>query len=456
MKLLLFTNSKNIDNLELFDKYCLDNELITKKITINENITSLTAYFNIFLEYDYIIYINNYYQFNNNFKIKDYIEILNNNNYHQVFLTENKSKKNKNINNLIEPVFEKYNLCTKRHLESSLTILENSEILNPNNKNKTGIDYNSYIETYQSNWPYFDLKPSIIKSNIFNTLQNIDLHTLYPDRKFSLEYSKKFKSCYLKSPILNENTDFFKKGDPSDMTIVTGFINIIDNGKNKTHGLKKHKYSYKEQSIPTLKIKQKMVIYVSKELYQHVYQIREKYNLLNITKIIIIDNEYLYMKDKIEKIRENCKKNNKVYRNPYYISAVSTRYNFMRNAIKNNFFSTNYFTWIDFAASHSIRISENTLLYYNQCKFRISWIARYKKSKGFTYNHYVLGGGIFGGHKYIIKLICDLHDQVFIDNMNLGYNCNDDKTLWFIFERYPELFDTYFSAYVTMADRYSK
>ena len=35
--------------------------------------------------------------------------------------------------------------------------------------------------------------------------------------------------------------------------------------------------------------------------------------------------------------------------------------------------------------------------------------------------------------------------------MELGYNCNDDKTLWFIFERYPELFDIYFTGYKNIA-----
>ncbi len=87
-------------------------------------------------------------------------------------------------------------------------------------------------------------------------------------------------------------------------------------------------------------------------------------------------------------------------------------------------------------------------------KLRIGWIARFKKNN-FIYNHYVLGGGIYGGHKKIIKLICDLHDQIFIDNMELGYNCNDDKTLWFIFEQYPELFDTYFTGYINMTSRFS-
>jgi hypothetical protein len=129
----------------------------------------------------------------------------------------------------------------------------------------------------------------------------------------------------------------------------------------------------------------------------------------------------------------------------------------LRDAIKNNFYSTRYFTWVDYGASHCSEINDNTQFYYNDYKFRISWIARYNKNQNlFTFNHFVLGGTIFGGHKDIVKLVSDLHDEIFKDNMEIGYNCNDDKTLWFIFERYPELFDTYFSAYINQANRYSK
>jgi hypothetical protein len=456
MEVLLINISKNNESYQNFSKYCIDHHLITNKIIINESLTTLNSYFNKFLEYDYIIYIDDRYKFDKHFKLINYIEILNKNNYHQIFFTKNKSKKNKIYNGIIEPIFENYNFCTKKHLESSLTILENSNELNAKNRNITGINYSNYIDNDEINWPFFNLKPSLIKSNVFSELQINELSILYPDRKFSLNYSKKFKSCYHKNSVSILKSTIQKKGDPEDMTIVTGFINIPDNGKNKTHCKKKHTYSYKEKSIPTLKIKQKMVIYVSQYLYEHVYNIRKSINYLDKTKIIIIDNTFLYMKEHIEKIRKNCEKNCKIYKNPYYISAVSTRYNLMRDAIKNNFFSTNYFTWIDFAVSHSIIISENTLFCYNDYKFRISWIARYNKNKSFQFNHYVLGGGIFGGHKDIVKLVSDLHDEVFIDNMNLGYNCNDDKTLWFIFERYPELFDTYFSGYISIAARYGK
>jgi len=444
-----------------FKTYCNDIDLITNEININKNQKKLNMYFDIFLDYDYLVLVRSNYQFNKNFKLKTYIDILNNNNYHQIFFTQHQCDDVTINDNIIEPKFNYFNFSTKKHLESSLTILENSLELNPpkykhpSGENNTGLDYLKYATNNEIIRPYFNLKPCIIKTDIFKTLKDIPLNFLYFDQKFSKEYSKYFKSCYLTNFVCIKNNNKVEKSDENDMTIVTGFINIPNKNKEiKTHCVKKHTYSYIEKSIPTLMVKQKMIIYVPKNLYDHVYKIRKSIDYLDKTKIIIITDEFLYMKEHIDTITNNCKKNNKTYRNPYYICAVSTRYNLMRDAIKNNFFLTNYFTWVDFGAVHCTVITDKTIFKYNKNKFRISWISRYKKNV-FQYNHYVLGGTIFGGQKDVLKYVCDLHDEVFKDNMELGYNCNDDKTLWFIFERYPELFDIYFTSYQNIAHKYS-
>lgn len=455
--ILIYLKSNNNNTITNFLDNCLDNDKIIKKIIINlKDEMYFNEYFNELKNYKYTIYINDNYEFTKKFYIEDYIKILNVNNFHQIYFCENYSKYKKNDNNLIFTEYKKYNFKTVKHLESSLTTLENSSKLNFKNKNKTGIDYEEYIDNDNFNWPNFKLLPSIIKNEVFIKLKKQKLSMNYFDRKFAEEYTKYYKSCSLSNVICSKLINKEIKGDPNNMTIVTGFINIQHDGKKiKTECFKKHKYSYEEKSIPTFKLKQKMVIYIPKNFYDHVYKIRESIGFLDKTKIILIKDEFLYMKKHIDKIKENCKKNINTYKNPYYISAVSTRYNFLRNAIENNYFNTDYFTWVDFGVSHSANLNDNTLLHYNKMKLRISWIARYKKNN-FIYNHYVLGGGIYGGHKKIIKLICELHDKIFLDNTELGYNCNDDKTLWFIFEQYPELFDIYFSGYVNIANRYSK
>jgi len=461
MTILLFLIAN--ENSE-FDTHCDDIDLITHRICINKNLKTLNMYFDSFLDYDYVIIIKEEYIFNKKFTLKPYINILDNNNYHQVFFTSHQCDDFTIKDNIIEPKFNYFNFSTQKHLESSLSILENSLELNPrkfshpSGRNITGLDYLKYATNNEINRPYFNLKPCIIKTDIFKMLKDIPLNYLYFDRKFSNAYSKHFKSCYLTDSVCIKNNKEIEAADENDMTIVTGFINIpTKDNKIKTHCLKKHKYSYLEKSIATLKIKQKMIVYIPENLYEHVYKIRKSINYLDQTKIIVITtDEFLYMKQHIDTITNNCKKNIETYKNPYYICAVSTRYNFIRDAIKNNMFGTNYFTWVDFGAVHCADMTEQTTFKYNKNKFRISWIARYKKDiKLFHYNHYVLGGTIFGGHKDIFKHVCDLHDEVFKENMELGYNCNDDKTLWFIFERYPELFDFYFTGYKNQAHKYN-
>lgn len=457
--LLIYVRENNNNLINNFYDNCLDNDKINDKIIIDlEDNMNLNNYFQQIKNHQYVIYIDNKYNFNKNFYIHDYLNILNNNNVEQIFFCENTSKYKNIKNNLVFTDYKKYDFKTKKHLESSLTILENSNTLNYKGKNRTKIDYDEYIDNDNINWPHFKLLPSIIKSEVFEKLNNFNLSLNYYDRNFANEYIKYFKSCSLTNSICFKKYNKENRGNPDNMTIVTGFINIPHEGKKiKTHCFKKKTYSYEEKSIPTLKIKQKMVIYIPENLYNHVYKIRESIGYLDKTKIIVIKDEFLYMKDYLSKIKENCKKNMTTYRNHYYISAVSTRYNLLRDSIKNNYFNTEYTTWVDFGAVHCTDIKDDTVFSYNRDKFRIAWIARYNKNNNtFKYNHYVLGGTIFGGKNNILKLVCDLHDKIFKDNMELGYNCNDDKSLWFIFERYPELFDTYFAGYINIAPRYNR
>jgi hypothetical protein len=89
------------------------------------------------------------------------------------------------------------------------------------------------------------------------------------------------------------------------------------------------------------------------------------------------------------------------------------------------------------------------ITYNNPLRVRIAWIAR----KNLSYNHKCLGGGIFVAHKDTMKILCKLHDIEFKYNLYLGHCVNDDKTLFFIYLNYPELFDIYFSGYNCLYER---
>jgi hypothetical protein len=234
---------------------------------------------------------------------------------------------------------------------------------------------------------------------------------------------------------------------PPPLTIVTGYLNIKIKRPAKSN-TENQTYDYIDKSRGTLQIPQFMVIYCSEDIIEDVSKIRDEYGLLDKTKIIKITLEKdLYMIDKLEKIRENVSKNNPPYNIPEYILAVNSRYGYIQNAIENNYFQTDYFAWIDFSASHIVDIPPNKIIEpKSHDKVRIGWIARYTDNQ-IVYNHYFLGGGIFAGHKEIMKELIKIHHIEFVKLTEMGYNINDDRLLYIIMEQNPYLFDTYFSYY---------
>ena len=234
---------------------------------------------------------------------------------------------------------------------------------------------------------------------------------------------------------------------PPNLTIVTGYLNIKIKRPAKSNTINQT-YDYIEKSRGTLQIPQYMVIYCSEELIDDVHKIREEAGLLNKTKIIKITLEdNLYMADKLDKIRENVAKNIPPYDIPEYILAVNSRYDYIQNAIENNYFNTDYFAWVDFSASHIVNIPPNKIIEpKSHDKVRIGWIARHSNNQ-FVYNHHCLGGGIFSGHKEIMMELIKLHHSEFVKLTEMGYNINDDKLLFIIMEQNPYLFDTFFSDY---------
>jgi hypothetical protein len=60
---------------------------------------------------------------------------------------------------------------------------------------------------------------------------------------------------------------------------------------------------------------------------------------------------------------------------------------------------------------------------------------------------------VFAAHRQIMSEFAALHDREFRALMKLGYCINDDKLLFLLFEKYPYLFDTFFSDYKGIARR---
>jgi hypothetical protein len=321
-------------------------------------------------------------------------------------------------------------------------------------------NYEEYTTKSFKYIPNFRLSPSLIKPSFLSLTNKTSLKICdHYEYVYSMELEKQnFKTCYLnfdikKKEVLNKKTILQKNKNYENMTIVTGFLDLHIDRKHKRES---QVYSYIEKSYPTLSIQQNMVIYVSKELVEHVTDIRTKLNLIDKTKIIIITKDNLFMENNNETLQRvflKTKQNIIPYDNDYLILLVNTRYNYVLDSISNNYFNTDYFAWVDFGAGHIVNIPQQTKIEYsNSSKVRMAWIARFEENK-FAFNHCVLGGGLFCGHKEIIKEFIKLHNQEFLNILDMGYVINDDKLLFFVFEKYPYLFDTFFSGYKSIASK---
>ena len=392
---------------------------------------------NIIQQYDFIVLLDKIKQYNNE-KIIEYINFLIDNNYDQLILDNSQ---------LISFEIMEYNYYNR--------IIKSNRIFK--NLTKEDLKQKNIANNYK---PFqYTLGPSIIRTKNFILpnfflKRNLYLENLYWKELLSLTNSSiNFKIKKIDEDITisenlsnNEYIDSFNK----QVTIVTGYLNIKIKRPSKSN-TENQIYNYIEKSYGTLQIPQYMVIYCSEDIIEYVRKMREEFGLLDKTKIIKITLENdLYMLDKIDKIRENVSKNNPPYDIPEYILAVNSRYNYIQNAIENNYFNTDYFAWVDFSASHIVSIPQNKIIEpKSNDKIRIGWIARNLNNQ-FIYNHYCLGGGVFIGHKEIMMEFIKIHHSEFLKLTEMGYNINDDKLLFIIMEQYPYLFDIYYSDYKSL------
>jgi hypothetical protein len=416
----------NINNLTKFDIILYDIEPYFDFKNIQ----------NIIQQYDFIILLDKTKQYNNE-KIIEYLNLLITNDYDQIILDYSQPI------SLEIMEYDYYNRIIK-----SNRIFKNLTIEDLKQKN--------IVNNYK---PFqYTLGPSVIriKNFILPTFflkKNLFIENLYWKELLSYTNSTKlFKIKKIDEDITvseNFNKEYIENLN-KEVTIVTGYLNIKIKRPSKSN-TENQIYDYIEKSRGTLQIQQYMVIYCSEDITKDVIKMRKEFGLLDKTKIIKITLENdLYMRDKLDIICKNVAKNNPPYDIPEYILAVNSRYNYIQNAIENNYFNTDYFAWVDFSASHIVNIPQNKIIQLkSQEKIRIGWIARYSNNQ-FIYNHYCLGGGVFMGHKEIMMELIKIHHSEFLKLTEMGYNINDDKLLFIIMEQYPYLFDTYYSDYKSL------
>lgn len=414
-----FTNKPFIENyLKDIDKIYLDhfdlNEL--KKVIYN---------------YEYIIYLDD----NTNYNFNNLLDDINN--------LKKIVNENNDINQVLFYNYE-YSTIDEKILNYDKTYIYNEIMIFNEKKIKTdsNIDYKNYVNL---NFNKFFL-PSLIKTSLLLNYEEILINNPHHELKFINKNN--LNRCILnKNKFINFKNSESKiiKNINNDLTIVTGFIKL---NEKKIQKYSFQKYEYLDSCNDTLKLNINMVIYVTEDIYDFVYKKRKEFNLLNKTKIIKINiKDFMYFYDKLNIIEENVKKNHRNYSSAKKILSVVSRYNYLKDTIKHNYFNSKYFAWLDFSAGHIVKIPNEIIFNDNfGQKIKIGWIGRYKK-ENFKYNNKVFAGGFFIGNKYAMSELINFHNKYFKILMDYGYTINDDKLLFFIFESNPFLFKTYFTDY---------
>lgn len=412
------------------------------------------------LQYEYVIYMDDNWDISElSYKFEKSLEILDKTIFKQVIFGEHIGQSNiiKICNTLVNiPYYEPHVLDEPYIIFDKIkSIFIPEEQKNPYSKIKNApLNYDEYLMNKMAQNTNFTLKPSILKTGFLNL--DCDLIKVpYLEDIYSLKLEEQnFKTCYLNEVNIGKipNTPVVRNSSGLNITLVTGYFNFGKRAKKR--GVSKE-YDYLESSIQTLNINHYMVIFVTSDTISHVTNIRKRNNMLHKTKIIDVSETEIYQYNRLEELNTLMKKNIPPYDSKYQILAVNSRYELVRRAIKLNPFNTDFYGWIDFGISHIVDIPENfRVRYTNHEKIRLGWIARkQKKTNTLNFNHKALGGGFFVGHKEILKIFIDLHDQEFNKLASLGYCINDDKLLFLMYEKYPSLFDVYCSGYANLANR---
>lgn len=271
--------------------------------------------------------------------------------------------------------------------------------------------------------------------------------------------------CILKnllSPKLKivENPNVISPSDKLDSpyTFVTCFFNLEKlEGKERLHPVD----MYTEKSKFLLNQNINLVVYCDDDnMIESITQIRQKYK--HRTKIIkkdMKDLPYYQKLDFIESIREkhNYHGFTRTKDTPLFTVLMWSKFTFLEEAIKENYFNDNYFMWIDFGITY-IASCNNYINSFNKKSDKITIqcieMPTHDITDISTLNRWIcrMGGGLFGGNKeYMTKFVDKFNETVeFMVENNIAPL--EDGIMSYITFLNSEMFEFYYGDYKNMID----
>ena len=218
-----------------------------------------------------------------------------------------------------------------------------------------------------------------------------------------------------------------------------------------------------------LKLKTPMVLFVSEDLKEFIEERRKDIP----TEIIVRTNEeipYYHLQDKIQGILDSDDYKKSI-EDPARIECKQAMYSviqyskfaWLKEAVQKNPHGSDYFFWLDAGGSRFFDnfdltedypskeameslegMGESFLLQMN-CDYYPDLYNAEELDLDYLYDNrsYVLGS-MFGGHKNKIPQVCDMVEDIFLNEMIKKGNVNNEQiALGYLIKKYPDEFATY-------------
>lgn len=256
----------------------------------------------------------------------------------------------------------------------------------------------------------------------------------------------------------------------SNWTLVTAYFDLTQYYDASPPIKERDNTYYINHSEQTLSIPYNLVIYCEKKDFEKISSIRKLTDPLDKkTKYIFTELDNFSegkFKEYRDKINDNRKKNPYHFdeRNTasYYLLCVS-RYLMLIETIKENYFNSTHFAWINFCISrmgHGIKYLPEVLS-TNRDKFSTCYIDYIplwfinNTAEYFKRGYCSMCSGFFTGNSYYMKKVCEAIYQKFLYYLDLGYGHADEQLYSPVYFENKSLFDHYFGDYQEMITNYS-
>lgn len=268
-------------------------------------------------------------------------------------------------------------------------------------------------------------------------------------------------TCCVNKTLVKYNND--------NWTLVTAYFNLAKCPDASDEIKARDQKYYMSHSYSTLSLPLNLVIYCDDESYELIKQIRPSY-LVDKTKYIIINFDDLTLNDKtFKEYRDIIINNRKMIpvhdpRNTasYYLFCMS-RYIMLKDVIKNNYFNSTHFAWINICMQ---RMGINNIkklpeaLAVNRDKFSTIYIDYIPKSlidnneEYWQYGRCSMCSGFFTGNYFYMNKVCELILNKFLYYLKLGYGHADEQLYSPVYFENQDLFEHYYGDYQQMITNY--